>query len=279
MEASASKQWSVAFSCCLLNFMQTSGFFFTPTVIMPLLAHDLDLDLSLSTVPIAVGKMAYVLMLIPGGMLVDAYGPRRCVLLGIAGLALLLSLYSVLVSSFAHVIAAHVAMATVSSVSGVPVYSLFIAQWFDDGIGLAMGLTLAGFSLGGTIMPAVLGPVAAEFGWRAAVAVMSSFLWLVGLPVAYAFLDEKPDDAAYFEEIDFPRDSESGYDKSEELPLLSPPPPPVDDRAPPEPRERVPVRVDNDDKSWTFVGFAMSYILLQYSTLSRVVFTAVPHAD
>jgi hypothetical protein len=67
MEVTAPKQWSVAFSCCLLNFMQTSGFFFTPTTIMPLLVKDLDLDLSLSTVPIAVGKMAYV---------VCAFSPR-----------------------------------------------------------------------------------------------------------------------------------------------------------------------------------------------------------
>jgi MFS family permease len=198
-------------------------------------------------------------MLIPGGMLVDTYGPRRCVLIGITGLAALLALYAAFVSSFVEVIVAHIAMATVSSVSGVPVYSLFIAQWFQEGIGLAMGLTLAGFSLGGTVMPAVLGPIATEYGWRAAVGVMSSFLWLVGLPVAYMFLDEKRDESLYFEEVS--GDAEAGVEKGEAQPLLSPS---SDDVAPmlhSAPREKV------DNKSWTFVGFALSYMLLQYSTL------------
>lgn len=252
MEASAAKKWSVAFSCCLLNFLQTSGFFFTPTTIMPLLVADLGLDLSLSTVPIAAGKLAYVLMLLPGGMAVDAFGPRRGVLGGIAALGALLAAYALLVRSFASAVAAHVAMAAASSVCGVPVYSLFVAQWFRDGIGLAMGLTLAGFSLGGTLMPAVLGPVAAEFGWRAAVGTMAALLWLVALPVAYFFLDEAPGAAG--DAGDSAAPSSPAADVEEAASLL-----PQRTLRPTTRRARV------DNKSWTFVGFALSYMLLQYS--------------
>jgi MFS family permease len=210
-------------------------------------------------------------MLVPGGMLVDNYGPRHCVLVGITGLALLLSMYAALVTSFSQVIVAHVAMATVSSISGVPVYSLFIAQWFDEGIGLAMGLTLAGFSLGGTVMPAVLGPVGAEFGWRGAMGCMAAFLWLVGLPVAYSFLDERPEEAEYFDGGGDHSDTEAGRPPptAEVLPLLTaagrspavaPHPSSVSPRSQ---RTEPPAAVDN--KSWTFLGFALSYILLQYS--------------
>lgn len=144
----ASRQWSVAAACSLLNFMQTSGFFFTATTLMPLLVKDFALDLAVSTVPIAVGKISYVVMLFPGGVLVDRFGPRRCVLFGITTLAALLSVYSCFVVSFHQVIVIHVAMALASSVSGVPVYSLFIAQWFEDGaIGVAMVRTCFLFPL------------------------------------------------------------------------------------------------------------------------------------
>lgn len=139
----ASQQWSVAAACSLLNFMQTSGFFFTATTLMPLLVKDFNLDLALSTVPIAVGKVSYVLMLFPGGVLVDRFGPRVCVLFGITLLAALLSIYAAFVHSFREVVFMHVLMALASSVSGVPVYSLFIAQWFESG---AIGVAMVGYS-------------------------------------------------------------------------------------------------------------------------------------
>lgn len=261
--SAASKRWSVACAASLMNLLQTGAFFFTPTTLMPLLVADFGLDLAVSTLPIAVGKIAYVLLLVPGGMLVDIFGPRRCVIAGIAGLALFLTLYALLVSSLAHVITAHVCLAMVSSVSGVPVYSLFIAQWFEARVGLAMGFVLAGYSAAGTAIPTTLGPIATEFGWRAAMAMMASLLWIVGLPVATAFLKEKPE---------FDNEDEGLVQEHvpENLPLL--PPAQSGNTASSitahdnkisllETLEHRPV----DNKSWTFVGFSLNYMLLQYS--------------
>ena len=164
-------------------------------------------------------------------MLVDRYGPRLTVFFGILGLAIILTLYAAFVTSFAGLLISHVAMSVFASVSGVPVYSIFIAQWFEGGIGLAMGLVLAGYSAAGTIIPAILGPIASTMGWRFAMACICCLLWFVGLPVTYFALHEN------YEEHTQQRTAASGG--IPEQPLAS-------------------------QFSWTFVGFALSYILLQY---------------
>lgn len=251
------KRWSIAFAASLMNALQTGGFFFTPTTLMPLIVSDFDLPLSLSTVPIAVGKVAYVLLLIPGGMMVDHFGPRKCVLVGIFGLAFILSLYSFLVSSFWFMLVSHILLATVASISGVPIYSIFIAQWFEGGIGLAMGLVLAGYSAAGTAIPALLGPVASAFGWRVAMGCMCGLLWFVGLPVSYFFLHEY----GYSEEstdAEAPKELlDVEGEQREATPLLR-------NEEQGEESFGLPDAGVADQKSWTFVGFAFSYILLQY---------------
>lgn len=251
------KRWSIAFAAALMNALQSGGFFFTPTTLMPLIVSDFGLPLSLSTVPIAVGKVAYVLLLVPGGMMVDHFGPRKCVLVGIFGLAFIMTLYSIFVSSFWFMLVAHMLLATVASVSGVPIYSLFIAQWFEGGIGLAMGLVLAGYSAAGTAIPALLGPVASAFGWRVAMGCMCGLLWFVGLPITYFFLheygySEEPTDAEAPEE---PLGVEG--EQRESTPLLR-------NEGQVEESFGLPDAGMADQKSWTFVGFAFSYILLQY---------------
>lgn len=241
-----------------MNALQAGGFFFTPTTLMPLIVADLGLPLSLSTVPIAVGKAAYVLLLIPGGMLVDRYGPRRCVLTGITGLAVLMTLYSIFVSSFWVLVFAHISLASVASISSVPVYSVFIAQWFQDNIGLAMGLVLAGFSAAGTTVPALLGPVAGLFGWRVGMGGMCVLLWFVGLPVSYAFLKEYRNDQVPVGDPEKRELFTGACQEVERRPLIA-----QEETG----QEAGPLICETGMvkwKSWTFVGFAFSYILMQY---------------
>lgn len=242
------KRWAIAFSAALMNALQSGAFFFTPTTLMPQIVSDLALPLSLSTVPIAVGKISYVLLLIPGGIMVDRHGPRICVIFGIIGLAILMTLYAIFVSSFSMLLCVHILLAIFASVSGVPVYSIFIAQWFDGGIGLAMGLVLAGYSAAGTTIPAFLGVLASAFGWRVAMACMCALLWFLALPVSYFLLHETQ---AANAERDAARDASiDTVQQSENTPLVAQ-----------QLQQELPMA---DHKSWTFVGFAFSYILLQY---------------
>lgn len=228
---------------------------------MPLIVADFHLPMSLSTVPIAVGKVAYVLLLIPGGMLVDHFGPRKSVLYGLLGMAVLISTYALLVSSFSGLLTIHILLATAASVSGVPIYSIFIAQWFDAGIGLAMGLVLAGYSAAGTLVPAALGPVASSFGWRIAMGFVAVTLWFIGLPVAYYFLHENHQHDELDESHSLRSVGSTGTLERDDMNIeigdnMSHPPANQTSAA-----AQPPVL---ENRSWTFIGFAMSYILLQY---------------
>jgi len=252
----SSQRWTVAFAASLMNMVQTGAFFMTPTTLMPEVVADFGLDLSLSTVPIAVGKIAYVMLLIPGGIMVDKYGPRRSVLFGLFGLAILLSIYAWLVHSFVQQLIIHILLATTASVSGVPVYSIFIAQWFDTHIGLAMGLVLAGYSAGGTLAPMFLGIISDGYGWRVAMGGMCAILWGVGLPVAY-FLLHEPNSSSLLSHTDnIDDDTPSSILMSPSSQSL----PTIEVQAA---QEGMSQYVMNHPR-WTFAGFASCYILLQY---------------
>lgn len=57
-----------------------------------------------------------------------------------------------------------------------------------------MGLVLAGYSLAGTAVPALIGPIAGRWGWRVGMGVVSAVLTMVGLPLTYFFLLDKDED-------------------------------------------------------------------------------------
>mmetsp|Transcript_3059 Transcript_3059/g.7226 ORF Transcript_3059/g.7226 Transcript_3059/m.7226 type:complete len:569 (-) Transcript_3059:122-1828(-) len=176
--------WGIAMVASMLNALQVGTFFMAPTTLMPLIVEEFNAELALAPVPIAIGKISYVICLLPGGMFVDHYGPHRSLLLGFLVLATVASLYALLLSDFVQTIFLHVAMAVAAAICGVPVYAVLIAQWFQSELGVAMGLVLAGFSLSGVITPLALAALASHWNWRVAMGILAALLWVVAVPVA-----------------------------------------------------------------------------------------------
>jgi OFA family oxalate/formate antiporter-like MFS transporter len=61
--------------------------------------------------------------------------------------------------------------------------NLLVSRWFYHNQGVAIGLALAGVSVGGTVFPLLAAPLMEAFGWRAAMAGLSLFIWLFALPL------------------------------------------------------------------------------------------------
>ena len=61
--------------------------------------------------------------------------------------------------------------------------NLLVSRWFHHNQGVALGLALAGISVGGAVFPLLAAPLIEAFGWRQAMASMSLFIWLVALPL------------------------------------------------------------------------------------------------
>lgn len=72
------------------------------------------------------------------------------------------------------------------------IWARAIAQAFDARRGLALGVMLMGSGLAAMLAPALLGPVIADHGWRAAPLAMAAATALVGLPACLALPRERP---------------------------------------------------------------------------------------
>jgi MFS family permease len=72
--------------------------------------------------------------------------------------------------------------------------NLLVSRWFVRNQGVAIGLALAGVSVGGAVFPQIAEPLIVLFGWREAMASMSLFIWLVALPLYLWKAREAPTD-------------------------------------------------------------------------------------
>jgi OFA family oxalate/formate antiporter-like MFS transporter len=83
-------------------------------------------------------------------------------------------------------------------VLGVGVTTAFVAanvlvsRWFVRNQGLAVGVMLAGASVGGLVAPSVYAWLEPALGWRAAFAMLSLGIWLIALPLFVAKAKDQP---------------------------------------------------------------------------------------
>ncbi len=146
-----------------------------------------DLDINRGTL-----KFREFLQLVSGGLfsIVIGYvatriGPRTIIYAGLALLTVVLALYS-RVTDIGQIYALHVALAFCYASCHVVVVVLIITRWFAARRSIALGIILAGESLGGTLFPQLVVRLIDHFGWRGSMeilAVMPLFLALLMLLV------------------------------------------------------------------------------------------------
>lgn len=80
---------------------------------------------------------------------------------------------------------------------GVAPCVVLVSSWFERSRGTAIGITLAGTSLGGAIIPLIAAPMIARYGWRTAMLTVSLLVWFVLIPlVLFVVREREPDIAA-----------------------------------------------------------------------------------
>lgn len=128
------------------------------------------------------------------GFAVNRWGPRRLLvgggLMGGIGFVLLSQ-----VNSLPMFYAVFVFVAMGFSACGSVVLTTVVANWFRRRVGLAMGLTLAGFGLGGLLMPGV-GWLVEAHGWRTASIVLGAGT-CVAVPLLGSIIRRRPEDCGY----------------------------------------------------------------------------------
>ncbi len=129
------------------------------------------------------------------GFLVDRYGSRRLLFIGIialgAGIILFGFTRSLLMFYGAFVLIAFGAGGCTSVVT-----LTVVANWFDRNVGKAMGIMVSGFGVSGLIVPVIVWLIGA-YGWRSAAIMLGLGMWIVGLPMA-CIVRNRPEDYGYF---------------------------------------------------------------------------------
>jgi MFS family permease len=126
------------------------------------------------------------------GAAADRFGVRPLMLLGAGLLSAGYFLYST-VDSLSDIYGIHVLFASALASCGLVVNVILVSRWFVKDRGLAMGIAVAGTSLGNGTLPPLNAALMAEVGWRSAMAWMS-LLPLLLIPVILFIVREHPAD-------------------------------------------------------------------------------------
>ena len=122
------------------------------------------------------------------GVVVDRFGPRRLMLVGIllAGLAPIgLGGTTTLVAFYTFYL-----MNALGYVTGGPLPNqVLLSRWFDAGRGRAMGIAYLGIGVGGALVPLLAHALTEAIGWRSALKVLGVLMIAIAFPLAF-FLRE-----------------------------------------------------------------------------------------
>ena len=117
------------------------------------------------------------------GVLVDRFGPRRLMLVGIllAGTALVgLGGTATLGGFYLFYF-----LNALGYVGGGPLPNqVLLSRWFDSGRGKAMGIAYLGIGLGGALVPLVAHALIEALGWRSALRTLGVLIVVIAFPMA-----------------------------------------------------------------------------------------------
>ncbi len=184
---------------CMLIMLVTNGIIFGGLTV-----YDKDLLAFLASVRTDEGlrgalKFRDAITLIGGGLLApvvgaigDRIGVRPLMVFGLFCLALGNFLYA-RIGSLQDIYAIHVLFAACIASAGLLVSVMIVSRWFVKHRGLAIGIAVAGTSLGNAAFPPLNAWLIAEFGWRTAFGY-SAGIPLLLVPVVWLVMREKPAD-------------------------------------------------------------------------------------
>ncbi|MEE4184466.1 MAG: MFS transporter [Gammaproteobacteria bacterium] len=126
------------------------------------------------------------------GWLADKVGVKPLILVGLALLALGNFAYSRVVT-LTDIYLIHVGLGLVLVLCGLIINVYLVSRWFDKNRGLAIGLVLAGTSLGNAAFPQLNAWLLQSYAWQEVFRLLA-FVPLVLLPVVFFLVRNSPED-------------------------------------------------------------------------------------
>jgi len=173
--------WIVAASFLISVYVGCCGFFGFTAMIDPIVREFgwsyTEVSFASSLRGLEMGILAPIV-----GVLVDRFGPRKLILIGVVTIGagfMLLSLTQSLWMFYASFILLAFGAGGCTSVVTLAV----VARWFRRNLGKAMGITVSGFGASGLLVPVIVWLVD-SYGWRTAMIMQGVGMWVLGIPLA-----------------------------------------------------------------------------------------------
>ena len=134
------------------------------------------------------------------GIIIDRVGVRALMVSGMFLLSATFYFYAQS-DSLIDMYVIHIFQGMVLSMSGMVINVVLISKWFNDNRGLAIGVLLAGTSVGNGVFPQINTYLLtiSDGDWRQ-VMMWLALIPLAYIPVLFAFIKEKPEDVAIKED-------------------------------------------------------------------------------
>ncbi len=186
--------WWIVGGCFSLQMLVGSLMIHSFTAYFPLLQSQFGWSRSVLSGAFALSRAESGLLGPLQGWLIDKFGPRVMV----RGGMLLFGLGFIMFSRLDSVLDYYVAfllMALGSSVGGFLTVATTVVNWFERRRGVAMGIAMSGFGIGGLLVPAIAWSLT-ELGWRQTAFVSGVVIIVLGIPIGQLFR-QRPEQYGY----------------------------------------------------------------------------------
>ncbi|HEY32954.1 MAG TPA: MFS transporter [Dehalococcoidia bacterium] len=177
--------WWLVGASLLIAMYVGGGVFYGFTAIFEPIADEIgwsytQISLAASLRGVEMGLLAPLV-----GIITDRWGPRRLIFGG--GILAALGLFLLgRTNSLGMFYAAFALIAIGISTCTMTVLLTAVANWFRRRVGIATGIAVSGFGLGGLMVPAIVGLIEA-YDWRVAIIILALGMLVLVLPLSLLF--------------------------------------------------------------------------------------------
>jgi len=186
--------WWIVAACFFISFIVSGTIFYGFTAFFEPLVREFRWSYTQVSLASSIRGMEMGILAPLVGYLADRLGARRILLAGMTvlglGLVLLSQIHSLTTFYCAMVLLAFGAGGCASVLT-----MTIVARWFKRHLGKALAVMSSGFGASGLILPFIVFLVD-HYGWRGALIVLGSVMWLVGIPLVLS-LRETPEACGY----------------------------------------------------------------------------------
>jgi sugar phosphate permease len=126
------------------------------------------------------------------GFIVDRLGVRRVLIPSTILMALTVASMSLLTGNIWHYYLMYLLVPILGAGTLPQSYSRVIIAWFSRRRGIALGVSLSGFGVGATMVPAFAQFMIENYGWRIAYLGFAAAILFIALPLVVAVMRESP---------------------------------------------------------------------------------------